>query len=89
MGVQGSGRDCLCRSLLSAYDKLAAAFSSEPLELPFLSWLTSSLAKVLPQMQEHLLSQFPPRGTDPILLLLFLFPFGLPSCMIFIVLSSV
>lgn len=67
-GVQGSGRDYLCRSLLSAYHKLAAAFSSEPLELPFLSWLTSSLAKVLPQIQEHFLSQFPPRGTDPILL---------------------
>lgn len=47
---------------------LATAFSSEPPELPFLSWLTSSLAKVLPQMQEHFLSQFPPRGTDPILL---------------------
>lgn len=65
VGVQGSGRDCLCRSLLSAYHKLAAAFSSEPLELPFLSWLTS-LAKVFPQI--HFLSQFPPRGTDPILL---------------------
>lgn len=47
---------------------LAAAFSSEPPELRFPSWLTSSLAKVLPQMQEHFLSQFPPRGTDPILL---------------------